>query len=213
MNTNIIITAVIVLFLFYLGMEYYLKQRTKKNTMRLANLLLKQDYAEFDKLVKDPQIQETVSPYQRNLLSFNSYLARNDGKNANLAFAQMNQLNLMSQQKINFYGSAQNYYIEQKDQKRAAICHDKLETVRKHDDEKEYFNTIYQVMMKNDVSYQKAIEQRLNHEPDYRKLPDLYLLIHIYQIKKDHQRAKECQELADKLLKKMQTEKKKNKGF
>lgn len=138
--------------------------------MRLANLLLKQDYAEFDKLVKDPQIQKTVSPYQRNLLSFNSYLARNDGKNANLAFAQMNQLNLMSQQKINFYGSAQNYYIEQKDQKRAAICHDKLETVRKYDEEKEYFNTIYQVMMKDDVSYQETIEGRLNHEPDHKKI-------------------------------------------
>lgn len=208
MKVNLIITAVVVLFLFYLGMEYYLKKRTKQNTLRLVQLLLKQDYAELDKLVQDPQIQKTVSPYKRNLLSFNSYLAREDGRNANRVFDQMNELNLMSQQKIDFYGNAQSYYIEQKDKKRAEICHQKLSTVRKHEEEKDYFNVIYQVMVNDNVSYQKLIEGRLNHEPEHKQLSDYYLLIHIYQIKKDYARVKECQQLADKLLEKMNSKNK-----
>ena len=207
MNANLIIIAVIVLFLFYLGMEYYLKRRTKQNTLRLAQLLLKQDYAEFDKLIQDPKIQKTVSPYKRNLLSFNSYLARENTNNANRAFDQMNKLNLVSQQKIDFYGNAQSYYIEQKDKKRAGICHQKLSTVRKHEEEKEYFNVIYQVMVNDDVSYQKMIESRLNHEPEHKQLSDFYLLIHIYQIKKEYDKVKECQQLADKLLEKMDNKK------
>ena len=69
MNINLLIIVIAVLFIFYVGMEYFLKQRTKKNTLRLAELLLKEDYEEFDKLVQDPQIKKTVSPYQRNLMS------------------------------------------------------------------------------------------------------------------------------------------------
>lgn len=204
MTINLLIIIIAVLFIFYIGMEYFFKQRTKKNTMRLAQLLFKQNYEEFDKLINDPQIQKTVSPYERNLMSFNSYLARNDKRHANQAFSAMNELNLLSQQKLDFYGNAQNYYIEQNDQERAKICHEKLDTIRKHDEEKEYFNVIYQVMMKNDTSYQEMIEKRLNHEPDHKKLSDLYLLIHIYQVEQNHDKAIECQRLADKLLEKMQ---------
>lgn len=188
-------------------MTYFFKNRTKKNILRLAKPLLERNYQEFDQLLKDPEIQKTVSPYQRYLLTFNSYLDRNDGANANRIFAKMGDLNLMSQQKLDFYGNAQTYYIEKKDFKRATMCHEKLETVRKHEDAKNYFNTIYQVMVKDDTSYQKLIEGRLNHEQDHRKLPDLYLLKHIYQIKGDHDQAKECDQLANELMKKLQTEK------
>lgn len=194
-----------VLFIFYFGMTLFFKNRTKKNTLRLAKPLLAHDYEEFDQLLKDPEIQKTVSPYQRNLLSFNSYLERTDGANANRVFAKMNDLNLMSQQKIDFYGNALTYYIQQKDQKRAEICHEKLNSVRKHDEEKTYFDTIYQVMMKNDTSYQKLIEGRINHEQDHKKLPDFYLLKHIYQLKGEPKKAQECDRLANQLMQKLQT--------
>lgn len=205
MSINFLIAIIVILFLFYVGMQYFLKQRTRKNTLRLTQLVLQQEYEKFDKLVQDPEIQKTVSPYQTNLLKFNSYIARNDKKRADQAFSAMNELNLLSQQKLDFYGSAQNYYIEQRDLKRAKICHEKLDTVRKHENEKEYFNVIYQVMVNNDTSYQKMIEGRLNHEPDHKQLSDMYLLIHIFQVKQDHDKAAECEKLADQLLEKLQT--------
>lgn len=205
MSTSVLIISVVILFIFYFSMTYYFKNRTKKNAIRLAQPLLKGDYQKFDQMLKDPKIQKTVSPYQRYLLSFNSYLERHDGTNANSVFEKMNQLNLMSRQKVDFYGSAQNYYIESKDKKRAKICHEKLSSVRKYDEEKEYFNTIYQVMIENNTSYKKIIEGRLNFEEDHKKLPDLYLLKHIYQIKRQKDKIQECDQQIDQLIKKLES--------
>lgn len=194
----------IALFLIYLWINLYFKHRTRENTVRLTKVLMKEDFKQFDALMADPVIKKSVSPYQRYLLQFNSYLMRKNPVKINQAFAAMNDLNLSSKQKMNFYGAALSYYAEAHDKKRATIAHDKILTVHRNTPEKFYFDEFYQVMIQDKVSLLPVIERRVKREPDQRKASDYYLLAHLYGVKGEQAKARATEKKADQLVKQVQ---------
>lgn len=199
----------IVLFVVYLWINLYFKHRTRKNTARLTEALMKPDFKKFDALMADPVVKKSVSPYERYLLQFNSYLMRKEPAKINQAFAAMNDLNLNSRQKMNFYGAALSYYAEAHDQKRATIAHNKILTVHRNTPEKFYFDEFYQVMIQNKVSLLPVIERRVKKEPDQRKASDYYLLAHLYGVKGEQAKAHAIEKKADQLVKQLQQEQRK----
>lgn len=195
---------IFVFFLIYLGFEIYFKQRTQKNTIRLIDSLKNGDFKTFNSLIDDPQVKKTVSAYNRLSLTFNAAIAQNMLAKADEAFDEVANLNLTSEQKIGFFGNALNYYIGLKNKEKAKICYEKIKSVKRNATQKEYLMTIYEVMVENQTTKKSIIEQRLNHEPDEQKLADYYLLEHIYQLENNHERAKECERLAEKLASQLQ---------
>ncbi|KRK07818.1 hypothetical protein FC52_GL001515 [Lactobacillus pasteurii DSM 23907 = CRBIP 24.76] len=161
------------------------------------------DLKTFNKLVNDPAIKKTVSAYTRLSLTFNAAIAENHIEAADKVFDEIASLNLTSEQKLSFFGNALNYYIGLKNKPKAKICYDKVKSARRNEAQKDYLMTIYEVMVEDQTSKKKLIEQRLNHEANEQKLADYYLLEHIYQVEGDLYKAKECSQLAQKLAKQL----------
>lgn len=182
---KIYIVLIVVIFIISIAYNIYFKYKQKKLNAYVLKALLEKNYSKFDSVINTKVAKKYIPQFNLNFLKFNSYILRDDKNQADSIFDSSITKKMTNQQKLSFYSRAISYYIDINDKKRSKKCYDVILSIKGYDKEKLYLKMLYDVMVLNDISYQKEIEKKIDNDDDQEKAVDYHLLAHIYKVEKD----------------------------
>lgn len=186
--------------LVILSSDYYVRKQRKLVINKLVNLLINKNFAKFYDLLGSKRVQKLIPLFNLKLLEFNSAVLQQKQERAKKVFDSLQNKKMSGRQTIEFYGRALNYFIEKRDDVYAEACYTKINKVNGYQKDKNYLITLYKIMMLDETSDEEVIENRLVSDNNQEKVTDYYLLAHINEIKKNSQKAKKYNQLADKVI-------------
>lgn len=194
---NIYIIIVFLIFFISIGVDLYFRSARRKFSQYVVGLLVKNNFRQFDEIVKSRKAKRLIPKYNLMYLKFNSFILRDKKRFADQIFQQMLDKDFTSKQKIIFYGKALNYYIEQKDNLRATQCFNEIKKIKHYNKQKNRLINIYEVIVLKKFNCINEILKRIDNDNLDEKVTDYYLISHIYGRLNNTKKAKKYNQLAD----------------
>ncbi|MBQ3374869.1 MAG: hypothetical protein IJG49_00380 [Erysipelotrichaceae bacterium] len=197
MNKYLIICIILAVRLF--GYDFFVAWRRKNILNKLADLLMKGQIQEFEAMTERKDVQRRVPPFNLDYLKLNRAMISGDKKKTVEMFDSFKDKRLNEAQKKEIATRGFNYFITEKDKKRAAYYKDQINTLSDTVENKaikEEVNNFYDICIEKKTGKLKEL-LRKNEELDeqYRSVNE-FLISTIYETLGDKEKQEEYRALS-----------------
>lgn len=180
---------VIVLAMLTLLYDIYNKKKEKETIDRLTQLLVQQQYQQFDEIVDTIQVRKYFAQFNHLFLKLNKEILANNTEKAEQLMDQLLTIKLSNRQKEAFYSKAFYYFVAKKDYEMVKEYHQRYMNECKNN--KEEIDRVYDTIIAKGYRYLDASLQQLANASKPVQIQLYSLIATMYENKNDKQRAEQ----------------------
>ena len=190
------IVIMIIVIAIYFGFQYYQKKKKDDVYKRMASLLDKGDFDEFDRLASSKEVARMFPPFNIFFIKLNAAMMKGSHNAVDKALKDFDQLRMSKPQKQALYEKTFYYYLGQQDEKGAKKYLDLLTELDVNNID--VISCFYDTYLQEGSRYLDRMLEILEDTPLEQKPAYEALISDIYKNRKDKENAVKYEELAKK---------------